>query len=81
MKKTRIREILGLVNGYFIAGSLWSYMDKAGYPLQYVTPLPDQDFKVTITLSDHGDRTIELPAPEQTVNAADQPEIAAQVGV
>jgi hypothetical protein len=49
--------------------------------LQYVTPLPDQDFEVTITLSDHGDRSIELPAADQTVNAADQPEIAAQVGV
>jgi hypothetical protein len=49
--------------------------------LQYETPLPDQDFEVTITLSDHGDRSIELPAADQTVNAADQPEIAAQVGV
>jgi hypothetical protein len=49
--------------------------------LQYVTPLPDQDFKVTITLSGHGDRSIDLPPADQTVNAADQPEIAAQVGV
>ena len=49
--------------------------------LQYVTPLPDQDFQVTITLSDHGERSIQLPTPDQTVNAADQPEIAAQVGV
>ena len=32
---------LGLVNGYFIAGSIWSYMDQAQYPLPYVTPLPD----------------------------------------
>jgi hypothetical protein len=32
---------LGLVNGYFIAGSIWSYMDQAHYPLPYVTPLPD----------------------------------------
>jgi hypothetical protein len=49
--------------------------------LQYETPLPDQDFEVTITLSEHGDRTIALPAPDQTVNAADQPEIAASLGV
>jgi hypothetical protein len=49
--------------------------------LQYVTPLPDQDFQVTITLSQHGDRTIGLPTPDQTVSAADQPDIAAQVGV
>jgi hypothetical protein len=32
---------LGLVNGYFIAGSIWFYMEKAGYPLPYVTPLTD----------------------------------------
>jgi hypothetical protein len=49
--------------------------------LQYVTPLPDQDFQVTITLSQHGKRSIELPTPQETVNAADQPDIAAQVGV
>jgi len=49
--------------------------------VQYVTPLPDQDFRVTITLSDHGDRTITLPAAEETVDATAQPEIAAQVGV
>jgi len=49
--------------------------------LQYVTPLPDQDFEVTITLSEHGDRSIQLPTPDQTVNAADQPEVAAQLGV
>jgi hypothetical protein len=49
--------------------------------LQYVTPLPDQDFQVTITLSEHGDRSIQLPTPQETVNAADQPDIAAQVGV
>jgi hypothetical protein len=49
--------------------------------VQYVTPLPDQDFEVTITLSDHGEREIDLPAAEETLNAEDQPEVAAQVGV
>ncbi|WP_448626270.1 hypothetical protein [Geodermatophilus sp. URMC 64] len=49
--------------------------------VQYVTPLPDQDFEVTITLSDHGEREIDLPAGDETLNAADQPEVAAQVGV
>src|SRR4051794_16079625 len=29
---------LGLINGYFIAGSIWYYMDQAKYPLPYVTP-------------------------------------------
>jgi hypothetical protein len=32
---------LGLVNGYFIAGSIWYYMHQAQYPLTYVTPLTD----------------------------------------
>jgi hypothetical protein len=49
--------------------------------VQYVTPLPNQTFQVTITLSDHGARQIELPADTDTVKAADHPEIAAQLGV
>ena len=49
--------------------------------VQYVTRLPDQDFDVTITLSDHGPREIELPGDAGTVNAADHPDIAASVGV
>jgi hypothetical protein len=32
---------LGLINGYFIAGSVWFYMHQANYPLAYVQPLPD----------------------------------------
>ena len=49
--------------------------------LQYVTRLPDQDFDVTVTLADHGEREIELPADEETVDAADHPEVATAVGV
>ncbi|MGY1615893.1 hypothetical protein ACI797_04055 [Geodermatophilus sp. SYSU D00691] len=49
--------------------------------VQYVTPLPDQDFDVTITLSDHGEREIALPAAEETLDAATQPELAAELGV
>jgi hypothetical protein len=32
---------LGLVNGYFIAGSVWYYMHQSEYPLTYVTPPTD----------------------------------------
>jgi hypothetical protein len=32
---------LGLINGYFIAGSLWFYMNQANYPLPYVTAPTD----------------------------------------
>jgi hypothetical protein len=48
---------------------------------QYVTRLPDQDFDVTITLTDHGTREIELPSDAETVNAVDHPDIVAAVGV
>jgi hypothetical protein len=49
--------------------------------LQYTTPLHGQDFEVTITLADHGERAIELPGEDETVNAADYPQVAAEVGV
>jgi hypothetical protein len=49
--------------------------------VQYVTKLPDQDFDVTITLSNHGKRQIDLPSDAQTVNAADHPDVAQAVGV
>lgn len=32
---------LGFINGYFIAGSIWFYMNQANYPLPYVTPPTD----------------------------------------
>jgi hypothetical protein len=49
--------------------------------LQYVTPLPDQQFQVTITLSDHGAREVDLPADADALHAADHPEIATQLGM
>jgi hypothetical protein len=49
--------------------------------VQYVTPLPDQDFKVTITLPAHGGRTVDLPADDQTVDASAHQDIATAVGV
>jgi hypothetical protein len=47
--------------------------------VQYVTEL--QDFPVTITLADHGEREITLPADSDTVDTADHPEIAATLGL
>jgi hypothetical protein len=49
--------------------------------LQYTTPLHGQDFEVTITLADHGPRSIELPGQDETVNAADYPQVAEELGV
>jgi hypothetical protein len=48
--------------------------------LQYTTRLPDQSFDVTITLDDHGPRTITLPGDADTALAADYPQIAADLG-
>jgi hypothetical protein len=49
--------------------------------VQYVTQLPQQNFDVTITLSNHGKRQIDLPTDAETVNAADHPDVAQAVGV
>jgi hypothetical protein len=49
--------------------------------LQYVTRLPDQEFDVTITLTDHGKREIGLPADAETLDATAHPQVAAAVGV
>ncbi len=38
---------LGFINGYFIAGSIWFYMNQANYPLPYVTPPPDPNVAAT----------------------------------
>ena len=38
---------LGLINGYFIAGSVWYYMHQANYPLPYVTAPADPNVAVT----------------------------------
>ncbi|MEI4271629.1 hypothetical protein TEK04_07820 [Klenkia sp. LSe6-5] len=48
--------------------------------LQYVTRLPDQTFDVTITLGDHGSRTITLPDDAETALVADYPQIADELG-
>src|SRR4051812_44196010 len=52
--------------------------------VQYVTPLPLEgsgSIEVTVTLSDHGPRTIDVPAAGESVAATDQPSIAAAFGI
>jgi hypothetical protein len=52
--------------------------------VQYVTRLPLEgsgSLEVTVTLSDHGPRTIEVPTDGESVAAADQPRIAAAFGI
>jgi len=33
--------VLGMINGYFIVGSMWYYLHNAGYPLSFITPPTD----------------------------------------
>ena len=49
--------------------------------VQYRTPLPGQEFEVTVTLADHGPREITLPAEEESVDGSAHPEVAATVGL
>jgi hypothetical protein len=48
---------------------------------QFVTPLAGGEVDVTVTLSDHGPRTLETPEPAQCAEAADHPELAAEFGL
>lgn len=48
--------------------------------VQYTTRLPDQSFDVTVTLADHGRRTITLPDDAATALVSDHPQIAADLG-
>ena len=48
---------------------------------QFVTTLGDAEFDVTITLSEHGTRRIDLPAEEETADAAQHADVAAALGM
>jgi hypothetical protein len=53
--------------------------------VQFATPLPAgsgaEDLQVTTTLAEHGRRALDLPDEEQTMPAADRPELAAVLGL
>ncbi len=58
--------------------------DTSDLLLQFESPLPGADAgvgTVTVTLADHGPRTIALPEEGQTLDAPAHPEVAATVGV
>jgi hypothetical protein len=72
----RLTTVFGLRDGRRVAvGAADDLMT------QFVTPLGDGDLQVTVTLSDHGRRSIELPADEGTAAAADHPELVAALGL
>ncbi len=41
--------VLGVINGYFIVGSLWYYIHNANYPLPYITPPTDPNVVLYIS--------------------------------
>ena len=49
--------------------------------VQFGTPLPGSAFQVTVTLSDHGPRRLDVPAEEKTADVADHGDLAAAFGV
>jgi hypothetical protein len=77
------RSIDGELTGVYASESGWSVaVDRSTDLLvQYRTPLPEQEFAVTVTLSDHGPREITLPADGESVDGAEHPEVAATVGL
>jgi hypothetical protein len=48
---------------------------------QFVTPLAGGEVDVTVTLSNHGARTLTAPEPAETAEATDHPDVAAAFGV
>jgi hypothetical protein len=85
------RSIDGQLASAYASDAGWSVAvdDSSGLLLQFVTPLPgleadteaDTEADVTVTLADHGPRTIALPEEGQTVDAVAHPEVASAVGI
>jgi len=62
-------------------GSSVAVAASGGLLLQYVAPLAGGHFDVTVTLTDHGPRTIDLPANAETAAVADHRAVAEALGV
>ena len=73
---SRLATVFGLRDGRTVAVSAADDL-----LLQFSTPLLDGAFAATLTLSDHGRRTVDLPSDEETAEAADHPEIAEALGL
>ncbi|SOD95493.1 hypothetical protein [Blastococcus haudaquaticus] len=73
---SRLTTLFGLPGGRTVAVS-----SSDDLLTQFVTTVAQGGFDVTITLSDHGMRRIDLPADDQTAEAAAYPEVAAALGI
>ncbi|MGY1704216.1 hypothetical protein ACI79C_06550 [Geodermatophilus sp. SYSU D00697] len=77
------RSVDGELTAVYASDSGWSVAVDSSSDLlvEFATRLPDQDHEVTVTLSDHGERTITPPEESQTVDGEEHPEVAAAVGL
>jgi hypothetical protein len=73
---SRLTSVFALRDGRTVAVSA-----SGDLLTQFVTPLPGGDLDVTVTLSDHGPRRLDLPADEETAEAGDHPDVADGFGV
>jgi hypothetical protein len=73
---SRLSALFGLPGGRIVAVAATDDLLT-----QFVTTLADAEFDVTITLSEHGMRRIDLPAEEETADAAQHPAVAAALGI
>jgi hypothetical protein len=73
---SRLTSLFGLADGRTVAVAATDDLLT-----QFVTPLAGGDVEVTVTLSDHGPRTLELPAEAVTAEAAEHADIAAAFGI
>ena len=72
---SRLTSVYGLREGRTVAVATDDLL------LQFSTPMPGGAFEATVTLADHGRRTVHLPGDEETAEATDHPEIAGALGV
>jgi hypothetical protein len=77
------QQVIGgkVASVYRLAGGSTVAVSTDKQLMQYVTTLPGQDFKITITLPAHGRRTIDLPSDAQTVSQAEHPEVLEKLGI
>ena len=73
---SRLTSVFGLREGRTVAVAAADDL-----LVQFSTPMLDGTFDATVTLSDHGARSVELPADEETAQAAAHPGIAEALGI
>jgi hypothetical protein len=73
---SRSTTVFGLRDGRSVAVS-----DADDVLVQFATPLLDGGIVATVTLADHGPRTVRPPGDDVTAEAADHPELAEALGM